>query len=196
MIGLVMAGGKGSRMKTDGEKLLLNYKKPIVMHVIDALTDSACFERVVAVTSPNSPRTRDYLKDNNVEILESRGEGYSKDLNRVLQQADDHVLVAPGDLPFLDGAIIRGMVARYDPNDTWTSFVATRGYSESLGLAPEFSVALEGHDECIYTGVSLINAKNISDEGPVKESYVVLDDKRVAFNLNTGRDYELLLGTA
>ena len=36
MIGLVMAGGKGTRMKSDEEKLLLNYKKPwsymLLMH--------------------------------------------------------------------------------------------------------------------------------------------------------------------
>jgi GTP:adenosylcobinamide-phosphate guanylyltransferase len=28
MIGLVMAGGKGTRMNLDNEKLLLKYKKP------------------------------------------------------------------------------------------------------------------------------------------------------------------------
>ena len=34
MIGLVMAGGKGTRMKSNEEKLLLNYKQPLVLHVI------------------------------------------------------------------------------------------------------------------------------------------------------------------
>jgi len=37
MIGLVMAGGKGTRMNLDNEKLLLKYKKPIILHVIDSL---------------------------------------------------------------------------------------------------------------------------------------------------------------
>jgi len=27
---------------------------------------------------------------------------------------------------------------------------------------------------------------------PVKENYIILDDKRIAFNLNTKKDYELL----
>ena len=32
MIGLIMAGGKGTRMESDDEKLLLNYeKKPIIV---------------------------------------------------------------------------------------------------------------------------------------------------------------------
>ena len=43
MIGIVMAGGKGSRMKLNEEKLLLKYKKPVVLHVADALSDSGCF---------------------------------------------------------------------------------------------------------------------------------------------------------
>ena len=40
MIGLIMAGGKGTRMQSDEEKLLLEYKKPLVLHVIDALKNS------------------------------------------------------------------------------------------------------------------------------------------------------------
>ena len=43
MIGLIMAGGKGTRMNMEQEKLLLNYKKPIILHVVDALKDSNCF---------------------------------------------------------------------------------------------------------------------------------------------------------
>ena len=30
MIGLIMAGGKGTRMNLDNEKLLLEYKKPLI----------------------------------------------------------------------------------------------------------------------------------------------------------------------
>ena len=45
MIGLVMAGGKGTRMKSNEEKLLLPYKQPLVLHVIDALKNSNCFEK-------------------------------------------------------------------------------------------------------------------------------------------------------
>ena len=37
MIGLIMAGGKGTRMNSNEEKLLLTYKKPVILHVVDAL---------------------------------------------------------------------------------------------------------------------------------------------------------------
>ena len=38
MIALVMAGGKGTRMNSSEEKLLLEYKKPVIFHVLAALT--------------------------------------------------------------------------------------------------------------------------------------------------------------
>ena len=58
MIGLIMAGGKGTRMKLDDEeKLLLNYKKkPVILHVVDALKNSNCFEKIIALTSPKYPK--------------------------------------------------------------------------------------------------------------------------------------------
>ena len=47
MIGLVMAGGRGSRMEFPAhEKLLLEYEKPIIFQVIDSLNDSRCFSKL------------------------------------------------------------------------------------------------------------------------------------------------------
>ncbi len=69
MIGLVMAGGKGTRMNLDNEKLLLKYKKPIILHVVDSLKDSNCFSKILALTSSNSPNTKKLLQENNIEIF-------------------------------------------------------------------------------------------------------------------------------
>jgi len=49
--------------------------------------------------------------------------------------------------------------------------------------------------ECVYTGISIINADKIKNSNSVKENYIILDDKRIAFNLNTKKDYELLSGS-
>ena len=73
MIGLIMAGGKGTRMKSNEEKLLLKYKKPLISHVIDALKNSNCFEKIILATSPNSPQTRNFLVENNLTTLETSG---------------------------------------------------------------------------------------------------------------------------
>ena len=92
MIGLVMAGGKGVRMNLDNEKLLLKYKKPIILHVIDSLKNSNCFSKILAVTSSNSPKTKTLLQENNVETFDTPGIGYVKDLNLALKTISDVVL--------------------------------------------------------------------------------------------------------
>jgi len=50
------------------------------------------------------------------------------------------------------------------------------------------------HEEtdCAYTGISIINARKITDLNEIEQDYVILDDKRIAFNLNTNEDYRLL----
>ena len=101
MIGLVMAGGKGTRMDISNEKLLLEYKKPVIFHVIDALKNSHCFSQVIVATSPNSPDTKHVLEQNRIETLSTPGNGYVNDLNFLLQKMSGFVFVVSGDLPLL-----------------------------------------------------------------------------------------------
>ena len=191
MIGLVMAGGRGSRMEFHTpEKLLLEYEKPIIFHVIDSLNDSHCFSQVFAATSQNSPNTKYELEQRGIETLDTPGNGYANDLNFLLQKMDGFVLVVSGDLPLLDEEIIQKLV-EFNSENIWTSFLVSREFLSSFGLKSNLLVK---HDdvECAYTGISIINAGKIKDSNLVNENHVILDDKRIAFNVNTKEDYELL----
>ena len=191
MIGLVMAGGKGTRMQSEKEKLLLEYKKPLVLHVVDALKNSNCFEKIVAVTSPNSPQTQKTLTKNNVEIIETLGNNLVTDLNHVLKKLNDFVFVTSGDLPLLDGNIVKQIVANSNPKKTWTSVVTTKSFQLSLNLEPECLISLN-EKEHVHTGISVVNATEIKNFDSVKEDYLIIDDKRVCLNVNTKTDFELL----
>ena len=191
MIGLVMAGGKGTRMNLDHEKLLLKYKKPIILHVVDSLKDSNCFSKILALTSSNSPNTKILLQENNIEIFDTDGIGYVEDLTLVLQSTNDSVLVTSGDLPLLDKEIIRQIVNHYDPKQIWTSILVTNKFLATLGLESDYSI-YHSNQKCNYTGISLINTSKINSSEDIDENYIIIDDKRIAFNLNTKRDYELL----
>ena len=191
MIGLVMAGGKGTRMNLDDEKLLLKYKKPIILHVVDSLNDSKCFSKILALTSSNSPMTKKLLEQNKIDIFDTDGIGYVEDLSLVLQSTNDSVLVTSGDLPLLDKEIIRQIVNCYDPEKTWTSILVTNNFLAKLGLESNYSIHYDDQ-KCNYTGISLVNANKISSSENIDENYIIIDDKRVAFNLNTKQDYELL----
>ena len=191
MIGLVMAGGKGSRMEFPApEKLLLEYEKPIIFHVIDSLNDSYCFSKVFAATSSNSPDTKYELEQRGIETLDTSGDGYVNDLNFLLQKMGGSVFVVSGDLPLLDKEIIQKLV-KFNTESIWTSFLVSKKFLNSLGLESNLLINY-GDIDCVHTGISIINADKIQNLDQVKEDYIILDDKRIAFNLNTKKDYELL----
>ncbi len=194
MIGLVMAGGKGIRMNLDNEKLLLKYKKPVILHVVDSLKNSNCFSKILAITSSNSPKTKKLLQENNVETFDTPGISYVRDLNLALKTISDVVLVTSGDLPLLDKEVIQKIVNQYDSQNIWTSILVTNKFLTTLGIESDYSVNFD-NQVCHYTGISLVNSEEISSLENLEENYVIIDDKRIAFNLNTKQDYDLLSTT-
>ena len=191
MIGLIMAGGKGTRMQSNEEKLLLEYKKPLVLHVIDALKNSNCFEKIIAATSPNSPQTHRILTENNVVIFETLGENFVIDLNNILKELDDYVFVTSGDLPLLDGNIVKHIVDAANSEKTWTSVITTKSFQSSLNLIPECIVSFN-EENYVHTGISIVNASKIKNMNSIKEDYLIINDKRVCLNVNTKTDFKLL----
>jgi len=194
MIGVVMAGGKGSRMKSSEEKLLLEYKKPLILKVAEALVNSNCFSNIIFITSKNSPRTKQLLQKNNYEIFNTPGMGYVEDLNLVLKSLNDPVFVTSADLPLLDSEAIKKIVKTYRPCNLWTTILVSKSFLKSLGISSEYEITFE-NQICNFTGISMINSQKISNLEIIKEKFVVVDDKRVGFNVNTKQDYDLL-GTA
>jgi len=191
MIGLVMCGGRGTRMESAQEKLLIKYRKPIIQHVISALDESGCFSKIICATSCNAPKTSKFVKDLGISTVETRGVGYVEDLNEALKSFDDNVFVVSGDLALLDSEIVQKIVNALEDRKSWTSVLVSKKFLDLIGIKPEYLVNYNGK-ECAFTGISIVNPKAIVGMEPVQESYIVIDDKRIAINLNTKSDYELL----
>ena len=189
-----MAGGKGSRMHLPEEKLLLKYNHPTILHVIQALEKSECFSKIIALTSPHSPKTKEFLKNTGVEIFETPGNGFVFDLNLFLKSVDEEVFVVPGDLPLLNENMVSLILNEKHPENLWRSYLVTKDFLSSIGLKSEFSTTYQ-NKECYFTGISIINAKKIRNLNSVDENFQILNDKRIAFNLNTMEDYNLLSTT-
>jgi len=189
MIGLIMAGGKGTRMQSDEEKLLLLYKKHIILHVVDALKNSNCFTKIIALTSPNAPKTEKILKDAGIDTILSSGDSFVRDLNEILIQLDDFVFVTSGDLPLLDSEIVKKIIKQSPPDQIWTNVVTTLSFQKSLSTS--LGVKVESEDY-VNTGINIVDAKKITNLEPIKEYFLILDDKRIGLNLNTKTDFELL----
>jgi adenosylcobinamide-phosphate guanylyltransferase len=191
MIGLIMAGGKGTRMQSNKEKLLLEYKKPLILHVIDALKNSRCFEKIIAATSPNSPKTQKILVDKDVIVFETLGESFVTDLNNILKQLDDYVFITSGDLPLLDENIVKQIIDATNFEKIWTSVLTTKSYQSSMNLDTECIISFNDEDY-VHTGISIVNASKIKNLDSIEEDYLIINDKRVCLNVNTKNDFELL----
>ncbi len=189
MIGIVMAGGRGSRMCMGTEKLLLRYEKPIILCVTDAMRDSGCFGRMIALTSPNAPETKKLLCRNSIEVMDTAGDGYAADLGCALAGLSGMVLVVSGDLPLLDAHIVKRLAA--GASAVWRSYIVTKKFLDSAGLSPAHKVTHNGA-QCSYTGVSLVNADRIRSCDTIDERLEIVDDLRIALNVNTKKDYDLL----
>jgi len=107
---------------------------------------------------------------------------------------DDFVFITSGDLPLLDKEIIQLIVNSFDSQNVWTSILVTNKFLKTLGIDSDYSVNFDGK-KCHYSGISLVNAKKISTLEKVEENYMILDDKKIALNLNTKSDYDLLSTT-
>ena len=94
-------------------------------------------------------------------------------------------------MPLLDEEIIQVMVEKFSIENVWTSFLTSKKFLNSLGLESEL-VTTYDNIECAYTGISIIDAKKIKKCDSIIENHIILNDKRIAFNLNTKKDYELL----
>jgi adenosylcobinamide-phosphate guanylyltransferase len=192
LIAAVMCGGRASRMKAGTEKPLLKVDGvPMVERVILALEGSRRFDRIIAVVSPSTPKTREFLAAKGIEIIETAGEGYSQDLSRMLSGLKpDKVFVAPADVPLLDSRVVSDIVAlvanRAAPA---VSVIMDKEFVEKLGVKPSIALELGGEKYC-HSGITVFDAAKVSP-GPVEEQHVVMNEVKVAVNVNTKEELGL-----
>ena len=87
--------------------------------------------------------------------------------------------------------MVKQIVNATNSEKTWISVLTTKSFQSSLNLDTECLVSLNGEDH-IHTGISVVNASKIKNLDSVEEDYLIIDDKRVCFNVNTKSDFESL----
>ena len=117
---LIMAGGKGSRMKMEGEKPLLQIQeKPMIQYVYEAVQASQEIKNLIVVTSPHTPLTRDFARNSGLNVVETPGLGYVEDLAYFIETTnvdnfnDDILLTITSDLPLITAEIIDDVIIKY-----------------------------------------------------------------------------------
>lgn len=200
MLALIMCGGKGERIKdfcSDKSMLNLN-NEPLIEHILVSLKDSKKFDRIYAAGSCNSKFTLNFLKNHRyslsgfLEIIETSGIDYSTDLIFVLEKLKPStVFVLPSDMPLITPELIEKIIATWEGDKECISIVIDKEFITKLGLDPTISIKLE-NKEYFYSGITIFDSSKLERGQVIKEQYITLNDERLAFNINTKKDYFLV----
>ena len=185
-----MCGGRATRMGSSStEKPLINIDGvPMIERIISALAGSHRFDRIIAIVSPNTPKTKEFLKSKGggVDIIETTGDGFSQDLSSFLSKVNHtRVLVVPADLPLLNASIVSEIVdvAQTAPA---VSIAMKKEFVESIGIKP--SVVF---DTYCHSGITIFDSAQVSPNIAVQEQHKVMNRVEVAVNVNTKEEADL-----
>lgn len=202
IIAIVMAGGKGERLKANCEKPLFPLKdKFLIDYVLNNLNQSNLLDKIVIATSPNTPKTKnylignydaDYLNFSDVDdefedtskfyYLDTPGEGYLEDLSFILdifnKDSPNHILLfINSDLPLVNAKIINHVLDVYESSDkpALSVYVPTEIFEEN-GI--DYSFEYNGK---VPSGLNILLSQNIIQE----EEELIIRASELAFNVNT-----------
>ena len=206
IVAIVMAGGKGERLKADCEKPLFPLKdKFLIDYVLNNLNQSNLIDKIVIATSPNTSKTKDYLIKNygadslnfnnndnkkwhdleynsKFYYLDTPGKGYVEDLSFILdtfnKDSKNHVLLfINSDLPLVNTKIINYVLEVYQSsNKPALSVYVPTEIFEENDI--EYSFEYNGK---VPSGLNILLSQNVIQE----EEELIIRCSELAFNVNT-----------
>jgi adenosylcobinamide-phosphate guanylyltransferase len=183
---LVMAGGKGTRMKLAEEKPLLQVGgKPVIEHVLTALKNAKKAGSIVVAVSDFTPKTAKAMRKFPVSVIKTPGKEYVSDMGYAVRTLRLQTVLAIGaDLPLIKAEIIDAIVEHYERcGKPALSVVVSMETKAKLGLGGKYGFELNGK-HVVPAGINVIDGRRI-DEEELDEEIYVSDRKEVAMNINT-----------
>jgi len=122
---IILAAGKGKRMKSDLPKVLHKINgKPMIRLLLENLS-GVNFEKIIIVVGHKGEMVIDEMKDSPAEFVwqkEQLGTGHAVLMaEETLKDFDGTVLVAAGDAPFLKSETVNDLLAVHKKNDASAS---------------------------------------------------------------------------
>lgn len=194
IVALVMAGGRGSRMKLKIEKPLVEVGgKPVIEYVISALKSAKKIDRIIVATSPSTPETAALIKHLGVEIIKTPGVDYVSDMGYTVQVLKLGVFLAvAADLPLIRPEMVDAVVTRYEQCGKPALTVAVPLETKvKLCMSIEYSFKTEDNRDVVPVGINVIDgSKRYGDEW-LDQDICVLNYEELAVNINTVQELHL-----
>ena len=200
VVALVMAGGKGTRMKIGQEKPLIEVcGKPVIEYVLSALKDAKRINSIIVATTNCTPKTAQLMNQLGVKVIETPGKDYVSDMGYAVQTLKLGVFLAiAADLPLIRSEMLDAIVERYERCGKPALTVAVPLQTKArLGMSIEYSFKMDNQD-VVPVGINVIDGcKRYGDEW-LDQDICLLNRDELAVNINTVQELQLaerLLGS-
>ena len=189
---LLMAGGRGTRLNILGEKPLLEIGgKPMIQRVLEALRDATKVKDIVVVVSRYTPQTAAFAQKQGLKVFQALGKGFCLDANYAIRRLRlDKVLTICADLPLITGEFIDKVITFYEQckKPALTVAIPQEVYAK-YGLSFDYVFNVNGRS-LIPIGVNVVDGKRV-EERYLDEEILLIDDVKVAVNVNTLQDMRI-----
>ena len=192
VVALVMAGGKGTRMRIAEEKPLIKVcGRSVIEYVLVALKNAKRIESIVVATTNCTPKTTIFLSQFPVKVIETPGKDYVSDMGYVVQNLKLGVFLAiAADLPLVRGEMIDTIIERYECCGKPALTVAVPLETKTkLGMSIDYSFKMDERD-LVPVGINVIDGhKRYGDEWLDQDIYL-MDQDELAVNINTVQELQ------
>lgn len=106
---VVMTGGKATRMSGVEKAMLKLGGKPLIEYVVEAARRLG--GELYIAPSRYTPLTRRWCVKEGIPVVETLGEGYSRDLRDIASRLDRPILFLPSDTPFITAELLSRFLA-------------------------------------------------------------------------------------
>ncbi len=190
MDALVMAGGRGSRLKM-GEKPLVNlFGRPLIDYVVLALEESLV-DRIFVSTTENVPSTRKWAEERDLYVLETGSYGYVPDMIEAVVKSGvkEPIMVIMADLPLVIPEIIDQIIEFYEKRpEPALSTHTPLSLHRRLGRRPD-SLFNYGGQLIVPAGINVLKGSEIEKEQ--EDFHLILERMELAVNVNVPEDLML-----
>jgi adenosylcobinamide-phosphate guanylyltransferase len=187
---VVMAGGKGTRLKMGEKPMVKILGRHLIERVVLALEDSS-IERIAVAVTDSVPATRQWAKDRGLEVLDTSGKGFVADMVEAVQNAgmNGSVMVIMADLPLINPELIDYIMEIYrEMQKPALSTHTPLSLHSKLGRRPDSLFNYQGQ-LIVPSGVNVLNGSKIEEEQ--EDYHLILERIELAVNVNTAEDLKL-----
>jgi bifunctional UDP-N-acetylglucosamine pyrophosphorylase/glucosamine-1-phosphate N-acetyltransferase len=192
---IILAAGKGTRMKTDLPKCAYPLlKKPMIVYIIENLTKTGIIDEMITVVGHKKEVIQNILNSRVSYAVQEKqlGTGHAVLMAEDLIKEDGYSIILPGDMPLIDDQVIKEAIDFHESSQNDLTLVSTfvhepEGYgriiirNEQLEAIVEEKDATEKEKEInqINTGIYIVDnkmlfegLKKISNKNTQNEYYL------------------------